>query len=126
MTDYNFTNNGIRYKFNAPFTICGDNVNNDEYLAQILNVFDTDSLSANVLSESQRVFKAWNDGFSKVSISNINFIRTASVDPVNHCIGLSQSVCDGLVISGNGGDQECGYNELDGECYSYKKHQSTE
>ncbi len=100
---YNFTNDSIWYEFDATFKLCfgNNNLQTNEQLTKILNLFDQDILTQNILTESRKNFKRWNDGFSKLNISDIHFI-TAESTLVTDCNGLSESICYNLIIASNG------------------------
>eukprot|EP01083_Nonionella_stella_P311067 1107746_1 len=124
ITDYTFENDDIWYGFGASFKVCDAEAYSDEYLSTILNSFETDNavLQENILSESQKAFADWNDGFGAVTLADLNVIRTPSGGSLDaHCAGLSHSVCDGLRIEGNHGDQVCGFNSVSGDCYAIQR-----
>eukprot|EP01084_Bolivina_argentea_P266069 451176_1 len=125
ITKYNFTNDSIWYEFDATFKLCFNNLQTNEHLSTILNIFDKDVLMENILTESRRNFQRWNDGFSKINITDINIIKTESTALVTDCIGLTKSICDSLIIaSGNGavnGDKECAYNIKTNDCYNIQR-----
>eukprot|EP01083_Nonionella_stella_P070407 188333_1 len=124
ITDYTFENDDIWYGFGASFKVCDAEAYSDEYLSTILNSFETDNavLQENILSESQKAFAEWNDGFGDVTIADLNFIVASSGVSLNeHCVGLSHSVCEGLRLQGNNGDQVCGFNSVTHDCYAIQR-----
>eukprot|EP01083_Nonionella_stella_P070409 188337_1 len=121
LTDYTFVNDDIWYEFSASFKVC--NVESGQ-VSTTLNAFETDSdvLQENILSESQKAFAEWNDGFGDVTIADLNFIVASSGVSLNeHCVGLSHSVCEGLRLQGNNGDQVCGFNSVTHDCYAIQR-----
>eukprot|EP01083_Nonionella_stella_P168661 570088_1 len=76
VTDYTFVNDDIWYGFGATFEVCNvGEMYSDAYWREI---FDIDVLEENILSESQKGFMEWNDGFGDVTVTELSFIRSAS------------------------------------------------
>eukprot|EP00486_Rosalina_sp_Unknown_P013762 CAMPEP_0201591974 /NCGR_PEP_ID=MMETSP0190_2-20130828/189992_1 /ASSEMBLY_ACC=CAM_ASM_000263 /TAXON_ID=37353 /ORGANISM="Rosalina sp." /LENGTH=607 /DNA_ID=CAMNT_0048050529 /DNA_START=1575 /DNA_END=3399 /DNA_ORIENTATION=+ len=119
---YNFVNDNILYRFTTSHKAC---FTNDAQIKSIEELFKNsmfqNSLSYNIMVQSQNRFKGWNNGFSTVYGVNINLAKPLEIvaDTVNAdtlCPGLSELSCHSKVNSM--GAALCSYNVYNRTCFA--------
>eukprot|EP01084_Bolivina_argentea_P314832 545346_1 len=75
LTDYDFQDDGIWYAFAATYKLCFNPKVNDAIVPTIYNALRKNILAQNILKESQRNFKQWNNGYSKIQVTDMHIMR---------------------------------------------------